>query len=444
MAIRLDLPEAVGPSRHGVPRIFVEPGGYEPFNVGDEAMLDVAIARIRSQWPHAPITIHSLDANWVHRFDGALDVLDPWGSRGWSVDALLIRPSGRIPPLVERALDASHRLRRSAPRLVRIFAEAALRSTRRRPRLVSDYLGAVRGADLVIVTGAGALNDSFKRHAFVVLETLELAIEANAVTAVVGQGIGPITEPMLRKRAAAILPRVSFIALREKTGSLPLIESMGVPPERIAVTGDDAIAVAYAVRRDSLGSAIGVNLRASGYSGMGGTLVARIGSVVREAAHSHAAELLAVPISRHPEADDLRAVQPLLDGLTQVGTTAPSSPGTLLSMLAGCRIIVAGSYHAAVLALSMGIPAVTIAASDYYQQKFRGLAGQFGPACRVEVASHPDFLSSLRTSIDDAWTTAHATRNHLLDAAAGQIELSKAAYRRIADLVEHERRPAHR
>ena len=106
------------------------------------------------------------------------------------------------------------------------------------------------------------------------LETIELAIETGAVTALVGQGIGPIADRRLRARAAAILPRVDFIALRDGVGSLALLTSMGVPAARVAVTGDDAIALGYRARKNTLGSAIGVNLRVSDYSGVGADLVA--------------------------------------------------------------------------------------------------------------------------------------------------------------------------
>jgi colanic acid/amylovoran biosynthesis protein len=111
----------------------------------------------------------------------------------------------------------------------------------------------------------------------------------------------------------------------------------------------------------------------------------------------------------------------------------------LLPVVSQCRVVVAGSYHAAVLALSMGIPAVAIARSDYYVDKFRGLAGQFGPACRVELTSHPDFLVRLRSAIDHAWESAGETREHLLRAAVRQIELSESAYRHVFDLVEERR-----
>jgi colanic acid/amylovoran biosynthesis protein len=214
---------------------------------------------------------------------------------------------------------------------------------------------------------------------------------------------------------------------------------MGMPADRITVTGDDAIDLAYRARESAWGSAIGVNLRTSAYSGIGPDEVAGIGRVVRDAALRHSAALVAVPISRYPEDDDLKTAGVIVGDQRPREGPEPSTPAQVLSILPGCRIVVAGSYHAALLALSMGIPAVTIAGSDYYVHKFRGLAGQFGPACRVALTSDPDFYSRLGTAIDDAWQSAETSREHLLHAAARQRRLGEAAYRHIFEIVERRR-----
>jgi colanic acid/amylovoran biosynthesis protein len=101
--------------------------------------------------------------------------------------------------------------------------------------------------------------------------------------------------------------------------------------------------------------------------------------------------------------------------------------------------VVTGSYHAAVFALSMGVPAVAVANSAYYVDKFQGLAGQFGDACRVVTASSPDFSDRLTQAIDGAWRDARGAREKLLEEALRQIALGQSAYRRIFHLVERRR-----
>jgi colanic acid/amylovoran biosynthesis protein len=373
-------------------RIFIEPGGYRWGNLGDTMMLEVAIGRLRSFWPDASITVHCLNPELLVRLDEAAEALDPSRLRAFRGIA------GRLPR----------------------FLRAMLPRTK-------AYLDAVRSAHVVLLSGAGSLNDSFKEHALVVLQTIELAVEAGAVTALVGQGLGPMSDATLRRRAATVLPRVDLIALRESLAGLPLLQSMGVAPVRIQVTGDDAITLGYNARPQTLGSSLGVNIRSAFYSEVGGDLLSDIGRVVRQAA-------------RYSGEDDLETVRRMMGDPNLGGADADVwTTSDLLRLVSQCRVVVAGSYHAAVLALSMGIPAVAIARSDYYIDKFRGLAGQFGPACHVELTSHPDFLARLRSAIDRAWETAEETREHLLREAARQLERSERAYGHVFDLVEERR-----
>ena len=55
----------------------------------------------------------------------------------------------------------------------------------------------------------------------------------------------------------------------------------------------------------------------------------------------------------------------------------PTSPEAVMKNVSACRMVVTGSYHAAVFALSQGIPALTISKSAYYDSKFNGLGDMF-------------------------------------------------------------------
>jgi colanic acid/amylovoran biosynthesis protein len=391
-------------------RIFIEPGAYRSHNIGDWAMFEVAVARLRARWPEASLASHSLDPDAIRRLDPTAVSLDPSGSR--SLGAV-------------RAL-------RFAP-LMRAAGRVALRAKRQDPQLLDRYLEAVRDIDLLLVAGAGSLNDEFKSHALVVLETLDRALDGGATVAMMGQGLGPMNDPELRRRAATVFPRVDCIALREKIAGPRLLAAMGVDANRVAVTGDDAITLAYAARPEALGSSIGVNLRVASYSRVDGALLRRVGDIVRDAARRHGAAFTPIPTMRAPEGDDLDSIQRMIGGERADG---PRSPAELLRILHACRIVVGGSYHSAVFALSMGIPVVSVANSDYYIDKFRGLAGQFGAACRLTVASDREFASNLRNAIDDAWSTAHDTREQLLASARDQIVQADATYEALFALVE--------
>jgi colanic acid/amylovoran biosynthesis protein len=96
-----------------------------------------------------------------------------------------------------------------------------------------------------------------------------------------------------------------------------------------------------------------------------------------------------------------------------------------------CRVVVTGSYHAAVFALGQGIPAVCMEHSPYYSQKFRGLQAQFGAGVEIVPMAEPDFGLRLERAIRFAWDSAERLRVSLLDATAAQIDLSRAAYARF-------------
>jgi colanic acid/amylovoran biosynthesis protein len=373
--------------------VVIEPGSHTGANIGDVAMLAVALERLRRGWPGAAVQVQGVNGASLAAIDAEAQLLDPYGSVAWSYF--------------------------HSPLLARL----ALMARGRRPGAVRDYLAAVRAADLVLVSGGGFLNDVFRRHALIVLDTLELAIESGAVTALVGQGLGPIADRHLRRRIAEVLPRVGLITLREGVAGLPLLASIGVPSDRVRVTGDDAIALAYAARTETIGTTLGVNLRVAPYSGLGEDDVERVGRALRE----HGAPLTPIPIS----AEDCAPIGRIVG--QSIG--APRTVADVLGVLPGCRAVVTGSYHAAVFALSMGIPAVALARSAYYIAKFRGLASQFGSACRVVLTSGPE----LREAIDDAWSSAAEARPELLDAARRQIALGEAAFAVLAQKIAESR-----
>ena len=95
--------------------------------------------------------------------------------------------------------------------------------------------------------------------------------------ALLSQGIGPMEDSALRRRAAEVLPRSALIAVREGLEGPQLLAELGVPPSRVAVTGDDALALVVDAPVVA-GEALGVNVRRSDYAGVGDAAVARLGA----------------------------------------------------------------------------------------------------------------------------------------------------------------------
>jgi colanic acid/amylovoran biosynthesis protein len=213
-----------------------------------------------------------------------------------------------------------------------------------------------------------------------------------------------------------------------------LLRSLGVAEERILVTGDDAIETAYQHRATKQGNRIGVNLRVAAGAGVDFGFIDKLRPILQEFARSRRGALIPIPISNHRVgANDSRTIQQLLDGYDDgsQGGRDLDTPLKVIKQITRCRIVVTGAYHAAVFALSQGIPVVGLAKSPYVVQKFLGLADQFGAGCQLVLLDGEDLYRRLMTTMSGAWTSADDLRTSLLGAALRQIATSRSAYQKF-------------
>ena len=419
-------------------RILVEPGCFDCLNMGDVAMLQVTVDRLRELWPEARIQVSTEVPECLQVYCPKVEPLDALGRHIWFQNGCLCSPLHRLlpEPLTLPLLD----LEREARRRYRLQVETLLRLKKRLLRqdhaLLGSFLRAVSAADLIVVSGQGSINDIFHDHALNVLDVLGMGIHRGAFTALFGQGLGPLGNPRLRARVKQILPDVNMLALRESRAALPLLDSLDIDSSAVEVTGDDAIELAYNERPNELGNAIGVNLRVSSYSHIDDNEVEKVGSVLRRVSRKLGAPMVAVPIAIDNKISDLKIGQRLLHGDEQSDEleTSLNTPLQVINRIGECRTVVAGSYHAAVFAMAQGIPTVCLANSEYYIDKFMGLAEQFGTGCKV-IVDDGQLSVTLESALEDAWRLAADTRSRLLQAADRQIEASRAAYYKLYEQV---------
>ncbi|MFN2616496.1 MAG: polysaccharide pyruvyl transferase family protein [Thermoleophilaceae bacterium] len=410
------------------PRVVIDPGSHALLNIGDVTMLRVCLDRLRERWPGVVAQVLTTDPDALARLcPGAvplaaagryalLDELDS-GPRAASV------PRSRLASLAARV---GRRLRPPARRLP--WAEPELSDVRSGP--AGELIGALLGADLLLVAGRGGMADAFKEDGLAVLGLVELGADLGVPVAMVGQGLGPARDEQLLSRARRVLPRVGLIAVRERLHAPALLEALGVDMRRVAVTGDDAVEPALALRQERTPEPlVGVSLRFIHYYGIGREDIQRLSEALERVGHATGGRLLALPISRHPYEADAEAIAAI------VRSVEPGPPEDTMRRAGECRVVVTATYHAGVFALSQGVPVVCVARSDYQGQKLRGLADQFGAGCVVLELDDPDFSDRLVEQVSIAWGEGAELRDALAESARRQVEAGRSAYAAVARLL---------
>ncbi|WP_067570879.1 polysaccharide pyruvyl transferase family protein [Nocardia acidivorans] len=458
-------------------RVLIENSEYWLRNYGDMAMLEVTVRRVRARWPLVRIGIMTESPALVAAyFPGAVGITvgdrDPWGDPGPRERLAAALGPAVVGPvaigwlrarawLLPRAIRVRNALRdRIGGRAAVLGGETGTASDAGRPgesaangdtisftdpgtppRIEQRHPGAaraVRGASLVLGLGGGYLTDADIPQAGRVFDLLEYACDRGIPTALVGQGIGPLRDPHLSARAARVLPRLPLLALRERRRGPALLESFGVSPSAVTVTGDDAIELARDARSEELGGDIGVCLRVAKYSPVARRAQDGVGIAVRTAAARFGARLVPLIIAETPGSPDRATTVPLVRGSANPAAPLPRfvRPADIATQLASCRVLVTGAYHLAVFALSQGIPVVGLTSTEYYDDKFLGLDDMFKGGLRLVHFDDPEFVQRLGAAVTDAWDDAPQLRDGLRARADEQVASGQQLYERLFELLE--------
>jgi colanic acid/amylovoran biosynthesis protein len=420
-------------------QILIDPGIYNCLNMGGVAMFQVAVARLRSFWPGASIAALTDDPVALARYCPGVRAVPHMHLGECLRDSYLLgRLHQRMPATFSRRLVAlkidQHRRR---PWLVNAAIQLKASLDGQRGAEFRTFIQAVTQADLVVISGSSGPNDSFPVSTRQFCTMLEIAISRGTPTAVLSHGFGPLQRTDLVDRLKPILPKVDLIALRERRTAPALLEKLGVPKDRTIVTGDDAIELAYEARPARVGNGLGINLRIAAYTALDQDIVGRIRPVLQAFAAARSAPMLPVPIALHQQAPDHEAIRELLAGYDDQsdGGYSLDTPRKVIEQAGRCRVVVTGAYHAAVFALSQGVPVVCLAQSELYFNKFLGLAEQFGAGCLVVDVNQADMPERLTEALDRMWRAAEQVRSLLHDSALRQIDLSRYGYERVREIV---------
>jgi polysaccharide pyruvyl transferase WcaK-like protein len=409
-------------------KLLIENGTYQLLNLGDVAMLQAAVRRLVTRFPHADLQVVTRDRQRLACFCPEARPLAPLtrGPAQAATAATRTNASFRWPSR------ATHAVRQGLGEAWRRGRQLWLRHQGLPRGKVHPYLNALAECDAIIVTGGGYVSDSWAGHVLQLFGWLDVVRRRGAPIYFVGHGVGPATRADLEAAARRVLPHVRGFTLREGLFSPRWLRRWGVSADRCRVTGDEAIEAAFRQAQAKPGELLGLNVRCSLYSKLTEDRFATLREVIPPLARACGTEFLPFPIACASSHADLETAARLFAPAAVPNPLGIDSlhlrPEDIMRRIGRCRIVLTGSYHGGVFALAQGIPAVCLVGSRYYAQKFYGLQAQFGSACQVVTLDEESFPQRLRDAVADAWQNADFWRGGLLAAAQRQIELANRAY----------------
>lgn len=418
--------------------ILIENGTYDCHNAGDLSMLKVCIERVIKKFPNSNVlTVSEAPISLKLISDKTTPVSLLKGKVVWLQERNLFGPMHRFMPIKDESINNyESSIRREFKSFSLKLISYRLNKNSSEYLHLKDYMDTLESIDIAIVSGGGFITDSFETHAIRLLETIYLILKSGKKVAFFGQGIGPINSPKLEALARKVFPLVDIFALREPNKGPALLKRLGVHPNQIVITGDDAIELAATGRESSIGEHIGFNIRISSYAAVESNVSKQLVDILLEKAKVFNTSIIPVPISWH-EKDLDYALELLNLNRDNSDFDDLETIEGLIKQTSKCKVVVTGSYHAAVFALAQGIPVIAIANSEYYADKFNGLSTMFKDGLKIIVLGQSNWVAIFNTYINEFWNGAENLRESLRIQADGQIKLSKQAYEDFFKLIDN-------
>jgi len=191
--------------------------GYR--HVGDDAMFEVALARLRARWPEAEVIAMSCHPETTAAQFGTAALMLPCHDRPDEPEALFC---------FQRALD--------------VAADGAAGAWLREIDDLHDAAAAIRSADALVIAGGGNINARWPNLAYGRATAVAIAHAQGVPVALTSQTIGPQLATTQRIILRDILGRAEIIGVRESS-SAALLTGLGIPDDRLSHQPDDAIAI---------------------------------------------------------------------------------------------------------------------------------------------------------------------------------------------------------
>ncbi len=407
-------------------RFLLESGTYECDNVGDLAMLQTTVERIRGRFPQAEVAVVTTQPE---RLLHVLPKVEPVLAGPWFRLRVVPVPKWlEWKQLVRRVRWKEHMLAGHFPKLAKLGKSLDHWATPDERARAGALYDEVERADVVLAAGGGYVNDYYHEHAWKVCATLNLAQGLGKPTAMFGIGLGPVSREDIKQHCGPVLKRLDTLTLREGELSTGEATRLGVAHSR--VTGDDAIYLAHQTKPLAGRTHLGVNLRLAGDADVPAAAVEATRAAIADICQHRKATPLPTIIrtSDSPDNDVASAARLIDDEAAIAAARQVRTPADAFERLASCRVVVTGAYHNAVFALSMGVPVIGLYKSDYYAAKLGGVARQFGVGMTTLPLDANDLRQRIVEEATHLWDAADTLQVPLRAAAERQVALADAAY----------------
>ena len=424
-------------------RILIDNGTYHLTNLGDVAMLQTAVARLGHLFPGARMRVITHAPRLLQQHCPDASPISPLGRDHWFDAGIAMGALKRRLPAVAHAFahQAEQSIKYASPRLIVNWRKLRDSDSGQSAAMMNEFLSTVAASDLVIASGGGYLTDEFLVSSRRLLGTLRLARSMGKATALFGQGIGPVQLPAMREALRAGLAGVTAVGIRETRRGPMILKNAGVPDRVVHSTGDDAIEMAIQQTPGERGRWIGLNLRCvADKESKDDTDDARlpVTKLVKQFAIEKQALIAPAPISHRIGDDDTEIAEDFINRTnapTVPGLTDPRTSDAVIQRISQCRLVITGSYHAAVFPChsQWESHAIALARMDYYKDKFLGLFEQFESSEAVVLLDSPDWQRTLNEQLAKAWNQSDGERAKLRNLAAKQADRGRRFYEKVAE-----------
>jgi len=278
----------------------------------------------------------------------------------------------------------------------------------------------LRGATALISGGGGLIQDqTSRRSALYYLGVIALASLRRCPVFLVGQGLGPIRNPLLYRLAGRLLSRAEFAMVRDQP-SLKLLSGWGLAEDKAVLGGDLALLLwpgLQKLRVAAKGAEEGGDKAPYVAVCLKGELSERLKAALARQLDRLAEELRVVLLALHPDEDlsPMEEIAAQMNGSALVLDTAGVGLKEVLECLAGAQAVVGMRLHALIFAMLAGRPFIAISSEPKILNFLKQIEQAGGPeipsASPAEIEEHAFELKGAlnRISCDKAvWKLEHA------------------------------------